>query len=514
MTKYPLPTDPVSALSRPDGTTEGHEIDHGRLIGFWENVKHHGAKGDGVKDDSAAIQDAIDTGGTVFFPAGDYRLATPLHATYTNMIYRGSGHMFRSRLIPMGSNHAIFDASLSNGVNSCQFIDLCFSDRNHGDTYTTDGGDVAFQGGATSNLISNNSFTRCSFVGLKWAFDLKGTETYGNTGFLINNLYHCRFRSSPSRFNTASFVNDNHWIGCEWTAIEKGVPAVAIGPLHSAVTDGGNEAEGNWFDDCYFESCDRQAIVFRRAIGGVRGTYFEAIGDPGVTYTTKDGRTSALPTIDMQQKSYIRLENNFSINFITNAILWGNTDVTSIDQASFDLVTDWVGLGTDGKHWYDASNIYRVTPSVVGDATTRGGGTTVPPTGPGTVLRNAYPNGPWDISGADYTFRFDALWADRFEISCDGGGAPGDGNNVIIAKPTGATRGRRILFTFVTSEQNYNFGTITFASAFCTTGAFTPPSVGGAANGFARHIEFVFDGSHWQELFRSTADVTVPYAVP
>ena len=47
------------------------------------DVKGYGAVGDGVADDAAAIQHAIDTaatvgGGTVLMPAGTYRLESPL----------------------------------------------------------------------------------------------------------------------------------------------------------------------------------------------------------------------------------------------------------------------------------------------------------------------------------------------------------------------------------------------------------------------------------------------------
>src|SRR5207244_1484633 len=46
------------------------------------NVKAFGAVGDGTADDTAAIQDAIDTaarrgGGSVYLPLGSYRIAAP-----------------------------------------------------------------------------------------------------------------------------------------------------------------------------------------------------------------------------------------------------------------------------------------------------------------------------------------------------------------------------------------------------------------------------------------------------
>ncbi len=96
MVTYPKANDPVSLGSRADGTFEKHSVSHGATISIWENVKHHGAAGDGTTDDTAAIQAAIAavTGagsatsvrrscGTVYLPPGTYKTTAPLtsHST-------------------------------------------------------------------------------------------------------------------------------------------------------------------------------------------------------------------------------------------------------------------------------------------------------------------------------------------------------------------------------------------------------------------------------------------------
>jgi Pectate lyase superfamily protein len=60
------------------------------------NVKDYGAKGDGVTDDRAVIQSAINYlantlyGGTIFFPVGNYRVGGTL-IVYGPIIFQGSG---------------------------------------------------------------------------------------------------------------------------------------------------------------------------------------------------------------------------------------------------------------------------------------------------------------------------------------------------------------------------------------------------------------------------------------
>lgn len=60
------------------------------------NVKDFGAAGDGVTDDTANIQKALDAvglagGGTVLFPAGQYKISAALLVSYANVTLRGAG---------------------------------------------------------------------------------------------------------------------------------------------------------------------------------------------------------------------------------------------------------------------------------------------------------------------------------------------------------------------------------------------------------------------------------------
>lgn len=80
-TTFPDAEDDTRFFTRADGSVEGHDKDHGRVIHIWENVWFHGAKADGVSDDQPAIQRAINAasaagGGIVYCPEGTYLLGT------------------------------------------------------------------------------------------------------------------------------------------------------------------------------------------------------------------------------------------------------------------------------------------------------------------------------------------------------------------------------------------------------------------------------------------------------
>lgn len=110
MTTYPKPADPVNALTRAGGTSEAHSTDHGRVIGIWENVKHHGAVGNGTTDDTAAFTDAIDavasTGGTVFVPPGTYKITSSI-TTKSYLTIKGSGA--GSKLLHFAGSNPLID---------------------------------------------------------------------------------------------------------------------------------------------------------------------------------------------------------------------------------------------------------------------------------------------------------------------------------------------------------------------------------------------------------------------
>lgn len=93
------------------------------------NVMDFGATGDGVTNDSAAIQAALNTGFWVYFPPGDYSIgSTTLVPVAGQKIFGagiGSALTFRSRILYSGTGSAFLD---THAINSSGRAEVTFED--------------------------------------------------------------------------------------------------------------------------------------------------------------------------------------------------------------------------------------------------------------------------------------------------------------------------------------------------------------------------------------------------
>ena len=104
------PGDPASKWLSPERHRESVNATHDMIDAVAEaagggtfNVKLYGAVGDGVADDTAAIQAAIDAagiGGTVYFPLGEYRTTGPIYPLRQQIIRGCHANKYSAAIFP------------------------------------------------------------------------------------------------------------------------------------------------------------------------------------------------------------------------------------------------------------------------------------------------------------------------------------------------------------------------------------------------------------------------------
>lgn len=117
----------------------GVRIDEGGSSGVFVNVKTYGAKGDGVTDDSASIQSALDvikdTGGIIYFPVGTYALESSVLFYSNQTLWFENGAVLKQGASVDNLLMSYCGESVTgyNGTHDCLIYGATFD----GGTYTT-----------------------------------------------------------------------------------------------------------------------------------------------------------------------------------------------------------------------------------------------------------------------------------------------------------------------------------------------------------------------------------------
>jgi len=115
------------------------------------DVRRYGAVGDGVTDDTEAIQAAIDTGLDVYFPKGTYRAHTLTQSTI-NQVFRGEGAA--SSVIVKNANGAL----LTSTARDVQLRNMSFQGRLSDEAASTYSGDNVVFSGNNCSMINCGSY--------------------------------------------------------------------------------------------------------------------------------------------------------------------------------------------------------------------------------------------------------------------------------------------------------------------------------------------------------------------
>lgn len=153
------------------------------------SVKDFGAKGDGVTDDTAAIQNAVNAcsaGSTLLFPLGIYLISSTITIATASVMLKGVSNPEYSTVptikMSSGSNF-MFDCTNAGVV----FEGLKF--LGNGGVYGAGGTVNGVRCSAASGTDCDNQFNACTFVYLNKCVEVKGKNVNAVNTLFSNSLY-------------------------------------------------------------------------------------------------------------------------------------------------------------------------------------------------------------------------------------------------------------------------------------------------------------------------------------
>jgi hypothetical protein len=145
------------------------------------NVTDFGAKGDGIADDTGAIQQAVDQasaqGNVIFLPAGRYRTTRPIAIRGSGVTLQGAGTHATS-FLPDGSFNALEGAEAPHPLFNTVFADFQIWFKNT--TCGVAGIDMSNFTISTARHVQVTFTDGCGCTGFLFGSDTKGNSPYYN----------------------------------------------------------------------------------------------------------------------------------------------------------------------------------------------------------------------------------------------------------------------------------------------------------------------------------------------
>jgi hypothetical protein len=154
------------------------------------SVKDFGAVGDGVENDTAAIQAAINTGLNVFIPAGDYKITSTINAIPTS-----STNAPKRTIYGVGGNSNIVATSIAGAAMSAIGTTQTPVPLAYGNELR----DFRISGTATTGLYVKNYIE-----GVIHNVVLRGFT--GDYGYIFNQVYGCTLSHLSTSFSSISQI--------------------------------------------------------------------------------------------------------------------------------------------------------------------------------------------------------------------------------------------------------------------------------------------------------------------
>lgn len=372
------------------------------------NVKDYGATGNGTTDDTTAIANALAAcnaagGGTVFMPAGNYKITSTLSWPYSTMNLIGAGRA-ETVLFDGSGGTGIYlitfapTAGDSGNIAFCKFADFAIDQKLTTGPKTTGGGIHAY--GAKECLFFNLHITNFYDYGLWLDVNNGDSTTFGHNNTVLSCLFDNSSTSGGDGGGLRCNSNDeNSIVDCQFQFCGGG------GTNHDAVRDaaglnrfvgctfvsgkGGlrvQDASNTLVEGCTFDGCGFDSIHFsgerNSAVGNVftsgglvtANTYSYIVVETfGTTaQCTITGNYMASQSGGNSLRSFIREQNSTSSknNIVGNTFKLNNALGTGAIELGAKT-TQVVGSGGDYRSTNNATTYVNVRDYyAVGDGTT------------------------------------------------------------------------------------------------------------------------------------------------
>lgn len=230
------------------------KVTYSMISGSPANLMDFGAVGDGVTNDAAAFQAALDycklNNKELFCPAGEYLINTQVTVTnFNGVVIRGEGLSNTVFKRTASGNMLVLDSCQRGGIYNCGF----------------DGDGMATGDGVVVNSSLGTTVGVMEFVGNQFAnFPGRGLLILGTVGnqfssnLVQDNLFLSNGIIDGYAQHEARYVNDTKWVGNQFGANALGGPYPPFGCLLYSCSAGDYENNYHWENEVggYYDACN------------------------------------------------------------------------------------------------------------------------------------------------------------------------------------------------------------------------------------------------------------------
>lgn len=292
------------------------------------NVKDFGAKGDGVANDTTAIQAAITavaSGGRVVFPPGNYLVSPMTISNVSNVTFEGDNN--NRSILKLASTGTLL--SLPN-AQLCRVTRLGFQTNATAQVMTNASG-LRFDTGAGNNTVDDCAFIGFSLGGMK----IVGTASVPLSGHKVTNCYflgngqyqfhgyHCNdFHIERNQFGRL----DGIALATIGAYLENSSAGIYLGNYHWDNTQGfkASACHYNTYTGNRFEESSQSNVVLDS------GSY--NIFSNNKCHTASKGASGTYDNVVIQNVSVLSVLGNTVFSWNATTSRWGINFATSCDN--------------------------------------------------------------------------------------------------------------------------------------------------------------------------------------